>query len=586
MARFGAPPLWCMRRAPRRRLESVLPRFAMAQENPDPTESTPSAPAGESVTVESSSPNTPDSSENEDASESPPDDDSQESADDDDGDSEESEGDTSENATDTPPGEKKKRKRKRKKKASPDAPQRATDRAPFHVGEEVFGKVTAVVEAAIMVDLVGKALAIFDRSEMETDDLIPEVGDRFVGRVLTDGGRGGLVVLTRKPLREEEEKPKIEQAAKDGAFVSGLVTGVIKGGVEVLIGGVRAFAPASGVDLHPRAANLAQLVGQRLDFKVTSFEKQGRDVVVTRRPMIEKEAHERRKVAREALVEGAEMAGIVRTVVDWGVFVALPEAEFLEGLVHASEVSHSPRDKVADVLKPGQKIRVKVLKVDERGKLWLSRKALLEDPFAKVFENIQIGQIVLGEVTRVDDFGVFVKIAEGVEGLLHVSDLGVVRVDDARKVVQAGETLRVLVHHFDERQRRIGLHPAPPEGAPEEAKQKVIKNGKLEVEVAKIEPVGLHVRILGATGRQARGFIPAGQTATPRGSELRTHFSVGQKLAALVVDLDPKSREPKLSLSKLAQDEERRAHKEYRDKVKAESSFGTLGDLLKRRTGG
>lgn len=483
-------------------------------------------------------------------------------------------------------GEKKKRKRKRKKKANPEVAQRATDRAPFHVGEEVFGKVTAVVEAAIMVDLSGKALAIFDRSEMEADDLLPEVGERFVGRVLNDGGRGGLVVLTRKPLREEEEKPKIEQAHKEGSLVSGLITGVIKGGVEVLVGGVRAFAPASGVDLHPRAANLAQLVGKRLDFKVTSYEKQGRDVVVTRRPMIEKEAHERRKAAREALVEGAEMAGVVRTVVDWGVFVALPEAEFLEGLVHASEVSHNPREKLADALKPGQKIRVKVLKVDEKGKVWLSRKALLEDPFAKVFENVQIGQVVQGEITRVEEFGAFVKIADGVEGLIHVSDLGVVRVDDARSVLKAGESLNVLVHHFDERQRRIGLHPAPTEAQLAETKQKVVKNNKIDVEVAKVESAGLQVRILGATGRHARGFIPAGQTATPRGSELRSHFTVGQKLSVLVVDIDPKNREPKLSVSKLAQDEERRAHKEYRDKLKAEASFGTLGDLLKRKIGG
>jgi small subunit ribosomal protein S1 len=117
------------------------------------------------------------------------------------------------------------------------------------VGEEVFGKVTAVLDTAIMIDLSGKALAIFDRLEMEPDDLVPEVGERFVGKVHGDGARGGLVVLTRKPLREEETKPKLEQAAKEGAPVFGLVTGVIKGGVEVLLDGVRAFAPASGVDL-------------------------------------------------------------------------------------------------------------------------------------------------------------------------------------------------------------------------------------------------------------------------------------------------------------------------------------------------
>ena len=156
------------------------------------------------------------------------------------------------------PGDKPKKKRRRKKKRSgtgggesreargegaPPRPQhhRASDRAPFHTGEEVFGKVTAVLDTAIMVDLSGKALAIFDRNEMEPDDLVPAVGDRFVARIHNDGLRGGLVVLTRKPLREEESKPKVEQAAKDGTLVSGLITGVIKGGVEVDIDGLRAF---------------------------------------------------------------------------------------------------------------------------------------------------------------------------------------------------------------------------------------------------------------------------------------------------------------------------------------------------------
>jgi small subunit ribosomal protein S1 len=337
------------------------------------------------------------------------------------------------------------------------------------------------------------------------------------------------------------------------------------------------------MDLHPRAAHLQQLVGHRLDFKVTSYDKQGRDVVVSRRPMLEKEAHERRKVAREALVEGAEMAGVVRTVVDWGAFVALPEAEFLEGLVHASELSHNPRDKVTDVLKPGQKLKVKVVKIDEKGKIWLSRKALLEDPYAKVFESVKIGDVIDGEVTKVEDFGAFVRIAEGVEGLCHVSDISPVRIDDARKALNVGDKLRVLVHHFDEKTKRIGLHPALPEGSAPEERQKIMKGGKLDVEVVKIEPVGLHVRVLGFTGRHARGFIPAGQTATPRGTELRSAFTVGQRLTVSVVESDPKRGELKLSISRLHQDEERRAHKEYQTKVKAEASFGTLGDLLKRR---
>ena len=481
---------------------------------------------------------------------------------------------------------KKKKKRRKKKKKPAGEGGRSHERAPFHAGEEVFGKVTAVLDTAIMIDLSGKALAIFDRSEMAADDLVPEVGDRFVGQVLADGARGGLVVMTRKLLREEEAKPKIEQAAKDGTLVRGLVTGVIKGGVEVLIEGLRAFAPASGVDLHPRTANFINLVGQVLDFKVVTYEKQGREVVVSRRPMLEKEAHERRKQARELLKEGMEMQGVVRTVVEWGAFVALPEAENLEGLVHISELSHDPREKMADVLKPGQKVQVKIQKIDEKGKIWLSRKALIEDPFQVLLGGIKQGDVVEGEVTRVEDFGAFIKLADGFEGLCHAADLGVERVNDARTVLKPGEQVKMIVHHIDPKQRRVALHPVPPESQAGEEKQRVVKGGKVKVEVVKADKPGLFVRILGATGRQARGFIPAGQTGTPRGAELRKHFETGAQLEAQVLEIDPKRSEAKLSIVRLHQDEERKAHKEYRAKLKAESNFGTLGDLLKQKLGG
>ncbi|HEY3667991.1 MAG TPA: S1 RNA-binding domain-containing protein, partial [Polyangiaceae bacterium] len=315
------------------------------------------------------------------------------------------------------PGDKPKKKRRRKKKRSgtgggesreargegaPPRQQhhRASDRAPFHTGEEVFGKVTAVLDTAIMVDLSGKALAIFDRNEMEPDDLVPAVGDRFVARIHNDGLRGGLVVLTRKPLREEESKPKVEQAAKDGTLVSGLITGVIKGGVEVDIDGLRAFAPASGMDLHPANANFAVLVGQRVEFKVVQYEKSGRDVVVSRRPMLEAEAHERRKHAITLLQEGQVMQGVVRTVVEWGAFVALPEAENLEGLVHASEASHDARVPLAELFRPGDRIEVKITKIDERGKIWLSRKALVEDPWAQARQKFAPGTRHTGKVVR------------------------------------------------------------------------------------------------------------------------------------------------------------------------------------------
>ena len=500
----------------------------------------------------------------------------------------------------TSPSDKPKKKRRRKKKrpgtgpanaeardgAAPRQPHhRASDRAPFHTGEEVFGKVTAVLETAIMVDLSGKALAIFDRNEMEPDDLVPAVGDRFVARIHNDGVRGGLVVLTRKPLREEEAKPKVEQAAKDGSLVAGLITGVIKGGVEVDIDGLRAFAPASGMDLHPANANFAVLVGQRVEFKVVQYEKGGRDVVVSRRPMLEAEAHERRKHAITLLQEGQVMNGVVRTVVEWGAFVALPEAENLEGLVHASEASHDARVPLTELFRAGDRIEVKITKIDERGKIWLSRKALVEDPWAVAKQKYAQGSQHKGKVTRLEKFGAFVELEPGIEGLLHVADLSLERIEHPEAVLKLEQEVEVLVHHFDPRSKKLTFHLAPKPEHANEAPQKILRNALVKAEVIKGEAAGVLVRLMGVTGRAARGFIPGAQTGTQRGTDLRKVFRPGTVLDLKVVDLDPRTGEPKLSLRGFKEDEERRAHKEYRAKLKAEGGFGTLGDLLKARLG-
>lgn len=492
-----------------------------------------------------------------------------------------------------PDGAKKKRRRKRGKKkpagegaAARPSPRPPAERSPFHAGEEVFGRVTAVLEGAIMVDLAGKALAIFDRSEMEQDDLVPAVGDRFVASVLRDGSRGGLVVLTRKPLREEAAKARAFEAHKAGALVKGLVTGVIKGGVEVSLSGLRAFAPASGMDLHPQNANFASLLGQVLDFKVTQCDEKARDVVVTRRPLLEAEAHERRKTALKHLTEGQVLKGTVRTIVEWGAFVALTDAGGLEGLVHISEASHDPKAKITDLFKPGDELEVKITKIDERGKIWLSRRALLEDPWAEARDKYAPGKLFKATVTRLEPFGAFVKLDDDIDGLVHLSDLaaapqyGYKKVEHARELVAEGGELEVVIHHFDIKNRKVTLHVALPEDKRNEPVQKVARNNVVQAEVVRGEAAGLIVRILGTTGRGSRGFVPAGQTGTARGTDLRKKFKEGTPLSLKVIDIDPRRLEPKLSIKQQAEDEERKAHREYRKQLAKESGFGTLGDLL------
>lgn len=516
-----------------------------------------------------------------------------------DGGDDESSDDAAENGSAVGPGgEKKKRRRRRKRKAGAPAEagsaprpaaRPASERSPFHAGEEVFGRVTAVLDHAIMVDLSGKALAIFDRSEMEPDDLVPAVGDRFVASVLRDGARGGLVVLTRKPLREEDARPRVQESFTKGTLVRGLITGTIKGGVDVSIQGLRAFAPASGMDLHPQNANFASLVGRELDFKVVQCDANVRDVVVTRRPMLEAEAHDKRKQALGLLREGQVVKGVIRTIVEWGAFVAMPEAGNLEGLVHATEASHDPKAKLTDLFKPSEELELKIIKIDERGKIWLSRRAMLEDPWSEARSKYASGKTLTAKVTRVEPFGVFVKLDDDVEGLVHVSDLmasprfGFKKIEHPNEVIAEGEDLDVVVHHFDLKNRKVSLHVALPEDKRAEPTQRVTKTASLQVEVVRAESAGLIVRVLGVTGRSARGFVPAGQTGTARGTDLRKAFKVGTVLNAKVIDLDPRRLEPKLSVKQQEQDEERRAHKEYRKQLAKEASFGTLGDLLSQK---
>jgi small subunit ribosomal protein S1 len=161
-----------------------------------------------------------------------------------------------------------------------------------------------------------------------------------------------------------------------------------------------------------------------------------------------------------------------------------------------------------------------------------------------------------------------------------VSDLTLKRIEHPSEIVKVGDTMEVVVHDFDWRSRKVSLHPAPPPEHAGEAPQRVAKNSIVKVEVLRGEAAGVVVRLLGVTGRGARGFIPAGQTGTARGTDLRKKFPPGQKFDVKVIDIDPRRGEPKLSIRQAAEDEERRAHREYRQQVARESGFGTLGDLF------
>ena len=409
--------------------------------------------------------------------------------------------------------------------------------------------------------------------------VILEPGAPFVGLVHNDGGRGGLVVLTHHPKRVSKTKPMVAEASRSGALVFGLVTGTIKGGVEVDVDGLRAFAPASHVELRP-GADLSHLVGKRLAFAVTQYAKRGRDVVLSRRYLLEAEAKEKRDEALKNIKFGEVVDGIVRTVVPFGAFIDIGG---VEGLVPLSEMSHNRADGPKDVFKVNETVKVRVLRVDEKGKLWLSRKSAQDDPWSQVAQKYAQGTKHTGKVVRLQPFGAFVELEPGIDGLIHSADLSIKRIEHAEEVVKVGDELEVVVSSVDSRQHRIALHPAPTGDAAAEEPQKIQLGKMVKVVVVATEAGGIVVRVRGATGRNARGFITAAATGTPRGTELRKLFPVGKELEVKIVEMDPRRGEIKLSIKALAEETERNAYQQYRAQVKREAKFGTLADLLAKR---
>ena len=469
-------------------------------------------------------------------------------------------------------------KPKKRGKGGPPRPDR--ERQAFSIGEEVFGRVSKVTDSAVWIDIAGKATGLFARQEI-IDEEPPAEGDQFIATVASSGVRGGMLMLSRLPIILEESRRVLEEAAKNAEPVKGFVTGAVKGGLEVDLGGLRAFAPASHVDLR-HGADLNYLVGQRLDFIVTQYAKKGRDIVVSRRKMLEGDAHKLRAEALTKIEPGTMHKGIVRKVVAWGVFVALPDAGHVEGLIHMTEASHDRGARLMDLFKPGQEIEVKVLKVDEKGKLWLSRKAVVSDPWDAVKEKYAVGTRHTGKVARLQPFGAFIELESGIDGLIHLADLSVKPIEHPQEVVKVGDDIEVLVATCDSQNRRISLHPAPPPGTEVEARQRIVQYKAVKVAVTQITEGGLVVRVLGVTGRAARGFIPAGHTGTPRGADLRKDFPLGMQFDAKVLEIDPRRGEAKLSIKALKEDLEKHAYQTYRQGVARDAKFGTFADLMKK----
>lgn len=410
-----------------------------------------------------------------------------------------------------------------------------------------------------------------------------EVLEAVVVEVDNESGEVRLGRSMGKPTGIAE----LESAHAGGIPVEGKVTGVNKGGLEVEMAGARAFCPISQAD-RGFVADPQSLVGRSMLFVITELREGGKRIVVSRRAVLEREAQENAATALSKVVVGAVLRGTVTAVREFGAFVDLGG---IEGLVPNAELSHDRSAKASDALNAGDVVEVQVREIkeavlDKRGKpttkITLSLKALAADPWNDIASVAPEGKVVRGSVSRILDFGAFVRIAPGIEGLLHVSELGG-KVSHPSAVLKVGETLNVVVRSVDKSARKISLAPAA-EGlnVGEQVGEPTISVGSIvQGTVDRVETYGVFFQVDGTRGRVGRGLIPNVELGTARGADNRKLFPAGMKLTAKVLETgDGKLR---LSLKAVKDDEERADFDGYRAQSSAQSGFGTMADLLKKK---
>jgi small subunit ribosomal protein S1 len=330
---------------------------------------------------------------------------------------------------------------------------------PLAKGQQVEGTVVRVGPEVALVDVGGKSEAVIDVAELKDADGQLEVaaGDKIQATVISTSGG---VTLSRKLARKAATERQIEDAFRSGLPVEGTVQAVNKGGYEVRIGHGRAFCPLSQID-SVRTVNPEVHVGQRYTFRIVEYKEGGRNIVVSRRALLEQEQQAQAEAIRAAVVPGAVLRGRVVSVPPFGAFVDLGAG--VQGLVHVSEMGWSRDTDAAEVVSPGEEIAVKVLRVDDAtGKIALSMKRVGDDPWSKVPSTYEVGQVRTGRVTRIAEFGAFVELEPGIEALAHASTFeGGGRRERWAQSAPVGTTASFEILSIDPDKRRIGVRLLP-----------------------------------------------------------------------------------------------------------------------------
>jgi small subunit ribosomal protein S1 len=329
---------------------------------------------------------------------------------------------------------------------------------PIEEGEVVTGHVVRIDKDEVLVDIGYKSEGVIPVNELSIRKAVDpseevQLGEEVDAIVLTKEDQDGRLIMSKKRARFEKAWRRIEAAAESGEPVEGTVIEVVKGGLIIDLG-VRGFLPASLVDIR-RVPNLDEYMGTKIETKVIELNRSRNNVVLSRRAVLEEERKEVRQQILDRLQPGLVVEGQISNIVDFGAFVDL---DGIDGLIHISELSWSHVNHPSEILAIGDTVKVKVLDIDrERQRISLGLKQTQEDPWQRIVDTYNVGDELEGKVTKVVTFGAFVEILDGVEGLVHISELAPHHVESPREIVHPGDQIRVKILEIDSERRRLSL---------------------------------------------------------------------------------------------------------------------------------
>ena len=419
-------------------------------------------------------------------------------------------------------------------------------------GSIVSGTVVDIDSDWITVHAGLKSEGVIPKNQFlnENGELTIQIGDtvKVALEAIEDGY--GETRLSREKAKRVEVWQDLEQAFTDETLVKGLINGKVKGGYTVDIQTIRAFLPGSLVDVRP-VRDAVDLEGKTLEFKIIKLDQKRNNVVVSRRAVLEQATSAEREALLVSLQEGMEVPGIVKNLTDYGAFVDLGG---VDGLLHITDMAWKRIKHPSEIVNVGDEITVKILKFDrERNRVSLGLKQLGEDPWLSIIQRYPVGSRVMGKVTNLADYGCFVEIEEGVEGLVHISEMDWTNKNiHPSKVVQIGDEVEVQVLDIDEERRRISLGIKQCKQNPwEKFSESYNRGDRISGKIKSITDFGIFIGLPGGID----GLVHLSDISWDvPGEEAVRSYQKGQLLEAMVLSIDPERERISLGIKQLAKD--------------------------------